>query len=273
MINQEELANFIKKIRKDYSLSQASLARILMVDKSLISHYENLTKMPSWENIIKLCEHFGYELKIVPKEKQYKKDIDFYYPKSYKSLCYMNHEERLDYVFVTQENDVLMNICNIDDEKVFNLIPLSAIKDILSEKLFALDALTLYFELNRMYPGAEKEMTEFIIHARHWLRNRDIISTEMFNKIKFIEVTVDYEPEGGGYDEGYFLFPYYSFLDENKKELDMSDISMDEIIKYPTLDKEFFGDIYYKLGFNIGKYLFEEAQQEDDECVIIPLYY
>ena len=273
MINQEELVNFIKKIRKDYSLSQASLARILMVDTSLISHYENMRKMPSWENILRLCEHFGYKLKIVPKEKDYKKDVDFYYPKSYQALCYMNHEEILDYIFVTQENDILMNICDINDEEVFKLIPLSVIKDILSEKLFALDTLTLYFKLKRMYPGAEKEMTDFIIHSRFWLRNRDIISTDMFNKIKFIKATVDYEPEGGGYDEGYFLFPHYSFLDENKKELDMSGISMDEIIDYPTLDRAFRGEIYYELGFNIGKYLFEEAQEHDDECVTIPLYY
>lgn len=206
-------------------------------------------------------------------QKDYKKDIDFYYPKSYKTLCYMNHEDVLDYVFATQESDVLMSICNIDDEEVFNMIPLSVIKDILSKKLFSLDTLTLYFKLNKMYPGVEEEMTNFIIHARHWLRNRDIINTDMFNEIKFIKATVDYEPEGGGYDEGYFLFPYYSFLDENKKELDMSGISMNEIINYPTLDKEFFGDIYYELGFNIGKYLFEEAQEHDDECVTIPLYY
>lgn len=270
LMNQEQLANFIKTIRRDYSLSQTSLARILMVDSSLISHYENMRKTPSWDNIFKLCGHFGYELKIVQKEKDSKRDTSFYYPKSYNALCHMWHDERLDYIFITQEDDVLMNICDINDEKIFNLIPLPTIKDILSKKIFDTNTLALYFKLNRMYPKVEEEMSDFVLHAKHWLKNReDIIDID---KIKFIETCIGYEPAGGGFDEGYFYFYDYCFLDENKKEIDLNGMKIEEVIDYPASNSKFSESIDYELGFNIGKYLYKEIDEED-ETIIIPLYY
>lgn len=49
----------LKKIRLEKSLSQTELGKLIDVSKVSISGYENGTKLPTVDRLIKLCEHLN----------------------------------------------------------------------------------------------------------------------------------------------------------------------------------------------------------------------
>ena len=55
----KDMGEKIKMLRLDLDLTQAALAQKLGVTKSIVSAYENSTRYPSYEQLIKLSNFFG----------------------------------------------------------------------------------------------------------------------------------------------------------------------------------------------------------------------
>lgn len=106
--------NRIKKLREEFNMTQQDLANKLQSSKSVIGLYENETRKPSMEVLIKLSEIF-------------KCSIDYILGKSY----YRNYED-----FQKTDNFVLENIRNLNGEEVkeiahiLNYINRNNVKDI-----------------------------------------------------------------------------------------------------------------------------------------------
>lgn len=58
MYNHESLGSTIKTLRINNKLSQADLAYILNVSRSSIASYENDSRRPDYENLVKLARYF-----------------------------------------------------------------------------------------------------------------------------------------------------------------------------------------------------------------------
>lgn len=53
-----DLGNKVKQLRVDKGFSQADLAKLINVTKSMISSYENSMRLPSYEVLIKIAACF-----------------------------------------------------------------------------------------------------------------------------------------------------------------------------------------------------------------------
>lgn len=57
-----EFSENLKKLREEKGISQTELARRLGVNKSLISSYENMERLPSLNALVKLSYQFGISM-------------------------------------------------------------------------------------------------------------------------------------------------------------------------------------------------------------------
>lgn len=64
------LGKKIKKLRNEYRYTQAELAKLIGVTKSTIAAYENDTRLPSYEVLVKLSRTFKVSLDYIVLDKQ-----------------------------------------------------------------------------------------------------------------------------------------------------------------------------------------------------------
>lgn len=62
MYVKAEFSENLKKLREEKGISQTELARRLGVNKSLISSYENMERLPSLNALVKLSYQFGISM-------------------------------------------------------------------------------------------------------------------------------------------------------------------------------------------------------------------
>lgn len=224
MINAGET---IKSLRKEFGLTQENLARAVFVENATISQYENSKRIPNLEMMEQIANVFGYTLDLnLVEKKEGKKSKDFYLEKSAKDIENMSKEDLVDYIFVTQPNNVIANICKTKLD-IIELLPLMNVKELISKRIEGVDRLAIYFKLNEMYCDLEEEIAEFINHTKFHLRELSDLNEEIINKTEYIYLETYYATDGCDYGEGYYYFDTIHLVDkdQNKLEADFNEIN------------------------------------------------
>ena len=206
----------IKKLRKEYGLSQEQLGRAIFIEGSAISQYESGKRTPSIETLESIANVFGYtlDLNLVEKKEQ-KKDLNFYQEKSVTEILSMDNIDLTEYIFITQDDKMIACICNMLPDMLKH-IPLDSLKNILLETISTTDRLTIYFKLNNMHRRVEQAMTDFIDYINYHLSELSNIENTVRDKIHYLEIDVEKS------NEGYFYFLDVRALDKNKNDLNLS---------------------------------------------------
>ena len=222
MINVSET---IKKLRKEYSLTQEQFGRAVGCEGSTVSKWESGDRIPDISTLGHIANTFGYDIEFTLKEKVgHKKDKDFYKEKTYNEILNMSIDDLADYIFVTQDEFVTSNICKIHIDTL-EYIPLENLKLLIKDNISHLNRLALYFKINKEYLHMELEMAYFIEHVKYHLENLSNIDKNILPSIEYISLTTDY------FSEGYREFEYYYFTDIKLLDKDMNvlDISKADI--------------------------------------------
>lgn len=173
---------------------------------------------------------FGYTLDLnLVEKKEGKKSKDFYLEKSAKDVEDISKEDLVNYIFVTQPNNVIVNICKTTLD-VIELLPLMNVKELISKIIEGVDGLAIYFKLvdglaiyfklNEMYCDLEEEMANFINNTKFHLRELSDLDEEIINKIEYIYLETYYTTEGCDYGEGYYYFDTIHLIDKNQNKLE-----------------------------------------------------
>ena len=181
---------------------------------------ENSKRIPNLEMMEQIANVFGYTLDLnLVEKKEGKKSKDFYLEKSAKDIENMSKEDLVDYIFVTQSNNVIANICKTTLDMI-ELLPLMNIKELISKRIEGVDRLAIYFKLNEMYCDLEEEMAEFINHTKFHLRELSDLNEEIINKTEYIYLETYYTTDGCDYGEGYYYFDTIHLVDKNQNKLE-----------------------------------------------------
>lgn len=170
---------------------------------------------------------FGYTLDLnLVEKKEGKKSKDFYLEKSAKDIEDMSKEDLVDYIFVTQSSNVIVNISKTTLD-VIELLPLMNVKELISKRIEGVDGLAIYFKLNEIYCDLEEEMADFINNTKFHLRELSALNEEIFNKTEYIYLETYYITDGCDYGEGYYYFDTIHLVDkeQNKLEADFNEIN------------------------------------------------
>ena len=244
MIN---VSKILKDIMEEYSLNQTQLSRAVNCDYSNVSRWVNSVRTPDIETIENILSPFGYKLNVELVKKTGKiKAKDFYLEKSYNQLSNMSEEELVDYVFVTQDEGVLANVCGVTEE-ILKCIPLEKQRELITKNMSGINRLELYFKIIKKYSEIEKEMAYFIEHAKYHLENLSNVPKDILKEAEYLVFNV--EVHNAMYDDEYFTLYNLRLLDKNRSLLD---VSSDDIYGYDMpLDDS--------LDNNIGDYYFDEC--------------
>lgn len=243
MINTNEI---IKKLRQDYKLTQEQFGRAVGCEGTSISRYENGSRVPDIETFIRILNTFGYDLELTLKERVgHKKDINFYNEKTYTDILNMDIKDLVDYIFVTQDDFVIANICNISIGTL-EYIPLSNIKKLIEDKIKDIDRLAVYFMINQFWLKVETQMAHFINHIKYHLTNLSNLDKELVDKIEYIFLSTDFYSEGHHSCLGYHYFTEIKALNKDEKDLNISkkDIDGEQVPLDDSID------------FELGEYLY-----------------
>lgn len=243
MINVSET---LKKIMKEYGLNQTQLSRAVNCDYSTISKYISETRKPDIETLGYILSPFGYELNVELVEKVGKvKSKSFYIEKTYQQLKSMSQDELVDYIFVTQDEEVLAGICGVTKD-ILEYMPLEKQKELITKKLYYMSALEIYFRISKMYTGIEDYMAEFIEHAKYHLENKSKVPKEILAKAEYL--MFDVEVYNATYEDEYFTLYNLRLLDKNRALLDVTSDDIDNYYEETPLDDclaNEIGDYYF----------------------------
>lgn len=224
MINAGET---IKNLRKEYGLSQETLARAIYVDKVTISNYENSKRMPDLNRLEEILNVFGYtlDLKLIEK-KEGCKPKDFFLDKTASEIENMSKEDLVDYIFLTQSNNTIANICSTTVD-IIELLPLSSVKELISKRIDKADRLTIFFKIKELNFGIEEKISSFIDNVKYHLENESELNSDILEKVTYIEVETYLSTEGCDYGDYYYYFDNIKLFDKNKNLLtdDFNDIN------------------------------------------------
>ena len=244
MINTGEK---IKSLRKEFGLTQEQLARAIFVENATISQYENQKRIPSLDTMEQIANVFGYtiDLNLIEK-KEAKKDVNFYKEKEASEISNMSKDDLVEYIFVTQSNEIISSICKTTVD-IVELLPLVNVKELISKRIESMDRLAIYFKINKIYPGVEEEMADFINNVKYHLENISNLDKEIVDKSEYIYLDTYFCVDGCDYGDGYYYFNRVELVDKNKKLLtdDINDINGDIL----PLDDS--------LNSKVGEYLME----------------
>lgn len=241
MINVSET---LKNIMKEYSLNQTQLSKAINCDYSNVSRWVNGVRTPDIETLEHILSPFGYELNIELVRKTGKiKSKDFYLEKSYNQLSNMSENELTDYIFVTQDEYVLANICEVTEETL-KYIPLGNQRELIAKNISNMNSLELYFRITKRYSKIEREMAYFVEHTKYHIENLSNIPKNILREVEYI--LFDVEVHNAMYEDKYFTLYNLRLLDKNRNLLDVSndDINGDDLPLDDSLDYQ-VGDYFY----------------------------
>lgn len=222
MINVGEI---LKTIMNEYSLNQTQLSRAISCDYTNVSRWCNNVRTPDIATLEHILDTFGYELKITLKERiGNNKSKDFYKEKTYQQILNMTNEELIDYIFVTQDDFVIANICNIK-ASTLEYIPFDKQKLLIKDSIENVDRLALYFKIQKEYLGVELEMSDFIDYVKYHLENLSNLKEGMLEKVEYI--TFDTNVHNDDWDDVYYTLYNLKLLDKDRNVLPVSSDDID----------------------------------------------
>ena len=215
MINVSET---IKNWRKTYGLTQEGLAKAIFCDRMTVTNYETGKRKPDIDTLEQIANIFGHTLDFkVIKKADSNIDENFYKEKTLDDILTMSNEDLAHYIYVTQDDFIISNVCNIDIDLI-ELLPLETLKKIVLKRISTSQRLAIYYKLNHMHRGAD-EMADFVEHLQWHLPQ--VIDCDTLKKVKYFRVLTLRD-----LDEDWYKFEEIYLLDENKEDLD---IDMDTI--------------------------------------------
>lgn len=213
----------IKELRKTHGLTQLQLGRALFVEESTISNYEAERRSPNVETLEKIANIFGYtvDLSLIQK-KGTSKDVNFYKEKTYSELARLSKEDLTDYIFISQSDLVLANLCNLS-ENIIKSLPLSSLRDLVKAGVDNLDIKTIYYKLNYLHEGVEEDVSILVDEIKEYLRNNKDIPNDIVDKVCYIDLDLY-----GDINHGEMEVDCMRLLDKDKNDLG---IEHDDIMK------------------------------------------
>lgn len=163
----------IKKLREEHNLTQLQLARAIFVEESTLANYEAGRRNLKIDTLESIANVFGYtvDFNLVKKENT-SKDNTFYLDKSYTEIMNMSKEDLADYIFITQDNNILSKICNIN-QKIIDSLELQTLKDLVKQCVKNTSNDIIYFILNHMYNKIEGDVAILIDSINDFLYDLD----------------------------------------------------------------------------------------------------
>lgn len=128
----------------------------------------------------------------------------------------MTHNDLVDYIFVTQPNDVIANICETTLD-IIELLPLEKVKELVSEKIDGSKRLAIYFKINNLYPSIEEEMASFIDYTKTHLIDVANLNKDIVDKNEYITLSAEFASSSCITDDFYYYFSDAKLLDKNKE--------------------------------------------------------
>ena len=234
----------IKKLREEHNLTQLQLARAIFVEESTLSNYEAGRRNLKIDVLESIANVFGYTVDFnLVQKKDTSKNKDFYKEKSYDEIMNLSVEDLTDYIFITQSEEVISKICNININ-VIKSLELSTLKDLLKNTLANSRRDVVYFKLNNLYSGIEADISILIDEVHEYLKFEENIPREIADKVCYIDFDLY-----GDIWRGELLSDNSRLLDVNKKDLGVDH----EFI----FDSEFNPIIYNAQSMDVLEYLRE----------------
>ena len=190
----------LREIRENFGLKIREVSRATFISEGAISNIEKDTRQPSLDTLKVIANFYGYEVDLnLVEKKSFNKKINFYKPKTAREILSLNKEDLVEYVFVTQSDEVISRIVNIDIDTL-RLINLGDLKNILDEHIRKTDNLVVYYKINNLYSDIEIEVAETVDHFKRNLSNNIddnnyICPAKFLSSIYYIDLNIDYDYE------------------------------------------------------------------------------
>ena len=216
----------LKEIRKNFGLKIREVSRATFISESAISNIENDTRQPSLDTLEVLANFYGYEIELsLVEKKSFNKKINFYKPKSLKEILELSKEDLIEYIFVTQNDEVISRLVNIKKETL-EYINLRDLRNILNDVIQKLDNLYVYYKMEGMYEDVERDVIETINYfVKELDSNKENASIAKFlSSIYYIDLGVVYDYE---YEEWDTYFDDIKVYDKNRNLIGTSNLYVD----------------------------------------------
>lgn len=177
----------IKKLREEHNLTQLQLARAIFVEESTLSNYEAGRRNLKIDVLESIANVFGYTVDFnLVQKRDTSKNKDFYKEKNYNEIMELSVEDLTDYIFITQNEEIISKICNINID-IIKSLELSTQKDLLKNTLMNSSRDVVYFKLNNLYEGIEADIALLIEEVHEYLKLEDNIPKEIVDKVYYID--------------------------------------------------------------------------------------
>lgn len=248
MVNVSET---LELIMKEYGLNKTMLSRATGYEYSSINRWCNGVRKPDIDTLEGILNYFGYGLTVHKLAKDLQsKPTSFFLEKSYTQLKEMEAQDLADYVFVTQNDDVLSWILRTPKD-VLEYMPLESQRALIRKKIGEVNRTALYFKINNMYCDMEREIGDFVETVKWYLKERCNLPKEILSEVKYLMFNVHIE-NAGYFDEMYTMFNF-KLLDKNRCIIDIPD----NTLRDGCLDGSFENDL--------GEYFFEDDDYYSEE--------
>ena len=179
--------NDIKNLRLAHSLTLQQMSRAIFVEDSTLSNYEAGRRTPSLDMLEKIANVFGCTVDFtLIQKKGTAKNKDFYKEKSYDEIMNLSVEDLTDYIFITQNDEMISKICDISIN-IIKSLELSTLKDLLKNTLSNSRRDVVYFMLNNLYSGVELDISLLIEETYEYLKLEENIPREIADKVCYID--------------------------------------------------------------------------------------
>lgn len=177
----------IRDKRKAHNLTLEQLGRAIFAETSTIANYEAGRRTPSVDTLEKIANVFGCTVDFtLIQKKGTAKNKDFYKEKSYDEVMNLSVEDLTDYIFITQNEEMISKICDISIN-VIKSLELSTLKDLLKNTLSNSRRDVVYFMLNNLYSGVELDISLLIEETYEYLKLEENIPREIADKVCYID--------------------------------------------------------------------------------------
>lgn len=231
----------IKKLREEHGLTQLQLGRAIFAEESTISNYESGRRSLKIDTLESIANVFGYtvDFNLIRKEGT-SKDNNFYKDKSFKEIMDMSKEDLTDYIFTTQNNEILAKICDID-KVIINSLELHTLKDLLKQFIINTRNDIVYFILNNLHNNVEIDIALLIDEVNDFLydlNSNGDLDDDTLNKACYI----DFDLYGDIY-RGELCSDCMRLLDKDKNDLGISH----DLLMYDSENPLFYNAQSYEL--------------------------
>lgn len=203
----------IRNLRERYNLTRLQVARAIFVEESTLANYEAGRRALKIDTLESIANVFGYTVDFnLTQKKSTPKNEDFYKQKTYDEIMNLPIEDLTDYIFITQDEDTISKICNINID-IIKSLELYTLKDLLKNTLIKSNRNVIYFKLNNLYSGVEPDVAMLIEETYEYLKLEENIPRDIVDKVCYIDfnLTLDEDNE--------LLSKNSKLLDKNKEDL------------------------------------------------------